>query len=113
MIVVYQLSVELEHARMAEAANAAPAQIGYFHSGRLDAFEQALVGRHVHAQVGASEEHLEGVADGRRAELLPMNVAVGPAAGLRRGNDVLDHPGGAADVHMRTQRLIRERRLES
>ncbi len=111
MIVVHQLAVELQHARMAEAADAAAAQIGHFDAGGLDAFEQALVGRHVNGDFRAGEKHVEGVADRRRAELLPVDVAVGPTAGVCGVDDVLDHAGGPADVHVRAQGLIRQQRL--
>src|ERR1700679_4051024 len=40
-----------------------------------------------------------------------MNVAVGPTTGLRGGDDVRDHAGGAADVHVGAQRLRRQQRL--
>src|SRR3984893_14070491 len=96
---------------MAEVAGFGGGEIWLLYAGGLDAFEQALVGRDMHAQLRAGEEHLEGVADGRRAELFPMNVAVGPAARLGSGDHVLDHAGGTADVYMRAQGLSREQRL--
>src|SRR5882762_10098557 len=112
MIVVHELAIEFQHPCMAKAADAAAAQIGYLHAGSFDAFEQALIVRYVHADLRTGEEYLEGVADRRRAELLPMDMAVGPAAGARGVDDVIDHARGTADVDMRAQGLRREQRLE-
>jgi hypothetical protein len=42
-----------------------------------------------------------------------MNMAVGPTASLCGGDDVIDHAGRPADVHMGAQRLSRQQRLEA
>ncbi len=84
MVMMQQFAVRFEYAGPAEAAHAPPAKIRHLDAGRLDGFEQTLIGQHVHADLRAREEHLERVADGRCTELLPMDVSARPPAGTRR-----------------------------
>src|SRR5580698_10532690 len=100
MIVVNELAIELEHVGPAEAADAAAAQVGNLHPRGLDRLEEALVGNNMHVETGLREMHVDRLAGRARAELLLVNVTLGPTPRARLGQHDLDHACRPADIEM-------------
>src|ERR1700736_630097 len=78
VIVVDELAIEIEHVGSTEPADATTAQVRNLHTGGLDTFEETLVGDNMHIEIGLRQVHIERLTRGRRAELLPVDVALRP-----------------------------------
>ncbi len=112
MIVVDELAIELEHVGSTEPADATTAQVRNLHTGGLDTFEETLVGDNMHIEIGLRQVHIERLTRGRRAELLPVDVALRPAPLARLRHDELDHSRRPAHIEMGAQRLCRQQPIK-
>src|ERR1700744_449503 len=100
MVVMLDLAIHLANGRLALTAGAATAQIIRLDILRLDRFQNALVLADSEFDLGLSQLDQEGLAGGRRQELLRLYILIRPAGLACLVGEEGDHRRRAADIEI-------------